>query len=53
MDDGTGATDHSASSPGGTCPRVKVPRVLDGAAAWGWRILVVAAAVAVVVVVLI
>ncbi len=53
MDDGTGATDHSASSPGGTRPRVKVPRVLDGAAAWGWRILVVAAAVAVVVVVLI
>ncbi len=33
--------------------RVKVPRVLDGAAAWSWRILVVVAAVAVAVVVLI
>jgi predicted PurR-regulated permease PerM len=34
-------------------PRVKVPLVLDGAAAWGWRIIVVAAAFALVVVVLI
>ncbi len=33
--------------------RVKVPRVLDGAAAWSWRILVVVAAVAVAVLVLI
>jgi predicted PurR-regulated permease PerM len=33
--------------------RVKVPRVLDGAAAWSWRILVIAAAVAVAVFILI
>ena len=33
--------------------RVKVPRVLDGAAAWSWRILVVVAATAVAVLILI
>lgn len=34
-------------------PRITVPRLLDGAAAWGWRILVAAAAVALLVWVLI
>jgi predicted PurR-regulated permease PerM len=36
----------------GPHPRVKVPRVLDGAAAWGWRILVVAATVTLFIVIL-
>ncbi len=37
----------------GQAPGVKVPRVLDGAAAWGWRLLVSAAAAALIVWVLI
>jgi predicted PurR-regulated permease PerM len=46
-------TGDPTGNPIGTRTRVKVPVILDGAAAWGWRILVAGAAVALIVWVLI
>jgi putative heme transporter len=53
MDDETGAGGTGRGGTDVSGPRVRVPRVLEGAAAWGWRMLVSAAAIALIVWVLI